>query len=265
MHVDVGRLDEFYRRTRLGQLARRAVTRALREEWPETTGLDVAAVGFATPFLRPFLGEARRVVSFMPAAQGCVAWPADGDNATALVEESRWPLPDCCVDRLVLMHAAETSDNLSALMGEARRVLRPEGRLLLVVTNRHGLWAWFESTPLGHGRPFSAQQVRKLLTAHDLAPVGLRHVLYQPPWDRRWLLRGARFFNATGRRLMAQNSALLMVEAQKQLLAIRPKGHAQRVVQAIPGLAMPPPIRPAVRAANDLHAPAPEAPHPPQS
>jgi alpha-ketoglutarate-dependent 2,4-dichlorophenoxyacetate dioxygenase len=39
----------------------------------------------------------------------------------------------------------------------------PEGRLLLIVPNRRGIWARLDSTPFGHGRPYSRGQLERLL------------------------------------------------------------------------------------------------------
>ena len=39
------------------------------------------------------------------------------------------------------------------LLRECWRVLRDDGRLLVVVPNRLGSWALFDHTPFGQGRP----------------------------------------------------------------------------------------------------------------
>lgn len=75
MFADVVDLREFYG-TRLGQVARRMVSRHIRRLWGDTTGLRLLGLGYATPYLRPFLAEAERVIALMPAAQGVLHWPA---------------------------------------------------------------------------------------------------------------------------------------------------------------------------------------------
>ena len=59
--------------------------------------------------------------------------------------------------------------NPRELLREMWRVLAPNGRLLIVVPNRRGLWARVDTTPFGYGSPFSRSQLTK--------PAQGRHVL----------------------------------------------------------------------------------------
>ena len=80
MQLDVVDLRTFYAAP-LGMVARRLLGRAIRQRWSSTTGLCVAGLGFATPYLEIFAGEAERVLALMPAEQGVVNWPSDGLSA----------------------------------------------------------------------------------------------------------------------------------------------------------------------------------------
>ena len=122
MHTDVVDLRDFYE-TRLGQVARHMIRRGIRTMWPEITGMSLLGLGYATPYLRQFRGEAERVVAFMPAGQGVIHWPLEGPPAVALSEETELPLPDYSVDRVLLVHGLESSPALAALLGEIWRVL----------------------------------------------------------------------------------------------------------------------------------------------
>ena len=46
---------------------------------------------------------------------------------------------------------------------EIWRVLSGNGRLLVIAPNRRGIWARFEHTPFGHGRPYTSSQLYRLL------------------------------------------------------------------------------------------------------
>ena len=68
-----------------------------------------------------------------------------------------WPLATGFVDRLILMHGLETSDNSAAVLEESYRVLGPGGRALFIVPNRAD---WEPCWPvikryLGQARPAS--------------------------------------------------------------------------------------------------------------
>ena len=61
--------------------------------------------------------------------------------------------------------ALETAERVRPLLREMWRVLAPEGRLILVVPNRRGVWARLDKTPFGQGRPYSRRQLEALLIA----------------------------------------------------------------------------------------------------
>ena len=101
MRLDVIDLRDFYE-TPLGHIARRQVRRQIRAMWPDVAGLDCLGLGYATPFMGVFRPQAARMINLMPAGQGVIRWPADGGSATALVEEVSLPLPDACLDRVLI-------------------------------------------------------------------------------------------------------------------------------------------------------------------
>ena len=138
---------------------RRLLRPRLRVFWPNVQGMTVLGLGYATPYLRIFEGEAERVIAAMPGPQGVVRWPRGLPGRVMLVDEDDLPLPDASVDRLLLMHALENSENTRALLREVWRVLTPQGRLLAVVPNRRGLWAHIEATPFGQGHPYTPPQL----------------------------------------------------------------------------------------------------------
>lgn len=227
MWSDVVDLNEFYR-SRLGQVTRRLIRERVRDLWPDTQGMTVLGMGYATPYLRPFRAEAERVIAAMPAGQGVIRWPESEASRVCLCEETDLPLPDLCVDRLLLVHAVENSENLRAMMREAWRVLADGGRLLVVVPNRRGIWARFEQrSPFGHGHPFSQGQIKRLLRDSLFTPTATEHALFVPPSKRRLMLRSAGAFEKAGNRFFQAISGVLVIEASKQIYAATPVG-AQR-------------------------------------
>jgi SAM-dependent methyltransferase len=232
MRRDVLDLRQFYAGP-LGKAAREMVTRKVSEAWGGLSGLDLLAFGYATPFLEPLAGGARRVIAAMPAQQGVEAWPLGARNDAVLVDEAALPFPSAMFDRVLAVHALEESDSPLALLSELGRVLAPSGRLILVVASRHGLWANAESSPFGHGRPFSRRQLEALVREADLEPAGWTRALYAPPlaWAARW----AGGFEQAGARLWPPLAGLILMEARKQTLAARPIPVRQRARVFAPG------------------------------
>ena len=219
MRNDVGDLAAFYE-TPLGQIARRYIRRRIRAAWPDTTGLDVLGAGYAVPYLRPFLGEAARVIAMMPASQGVTRWPRDGAaNLVALCEDADFAIPDESMDRVLLVHSLEVSSNAGQFLREVWRVVRPSGRILIVVPNRRGLWARLERTPFGHGRPFAPLQLQELLRESLLTPLNVADCLYTPPLRSRVMLRSAPAFEKLGG-VGLRVGGVLVAEATKQIYSV---------------------------------------------
>jgi SAM-dependent methyltransferase len=238
MRQGVLELREFYATPR-GRVAREMVSRKVAEAWGDARGLDLLALGYATPFLDGLGAEARRAVAVMPAAQGVEFWPAGERNRACLAEESALPLPNALFDRVLAVHALEESLNPLALVEEICRVMAPSGRVILAVTARHGLWANAENTPFGHGRPFSRRQLEQLVREAELSPVGWTRALYAPPvgWASRW----AEGFEQAGAWLWPPFAGVILMEAIKQTFAVRPSGRTARVpVRVLPGFAPAP-------------------------
>lgn len=221
MWTDVVDLNAFYR-SRLGHTACQVIRRRLRVIWPDVKGLHVLGLGYATPYLRQFRAEAGRVTAIMPAHMGVTRWPRLERNAVCLAAETQLPFPDLSVDRLLVVHAIESSENLRLLMREIWRVLAPEGRLIVVVPNRRGLWARRDLTPFGHGKPFSLRQIETMLNASMFEMTRTQRGLYMPPINHPWAWRSAHAFERIGEGWFEKLGGVLIVEAIKQIYAANP-------------------------------------------
>jgi SAM-dependent methyltransferase len=242
MHLDVQDLRNFYYRSTLGRAARASIRGRMLELWPESKGLTVAGFGFAVPLLRPYLKDSRRVIALMPAPQGVMPWPSGKPNVSVLAEETQWPIETGHIDRLVVMHGLETSEQSAQLLDECWRVLGPGGKALFIVPNRAGLWSRNDATPFGFGRPFTPGQLETQLKQHLFLPERSRAALYQPPSSRRFWLRAGPLFEKIGTRIpSALAGGVFMVEASKRVQP--PEGTLRKVAKRprklLEGLAEP--------------------------
>ncbi|MBU0779965.1 MAG: SAM-dependent methyltransferase [Loktanella salsilacus] len=217
MHLDVLQLRNFYYRSALGRAAQKVIRDELVRMWPEAKGQTVAGFGFAVPLLRPYLGQARRVIGLMPGPQGVMPWPAGQPNVSVLCEDTLWPIPTGFVDKLVVMHGLETSDHATAVLSECHRVLGPGGRVIFIVPNRAGLWSRSDRTPFGFGRPYSPSQLESQLRDHGFDIGTVRATLYQPPSHHPVWRRMAGLLERAGHAIpMLAGGGVLIVEAYKQ-------------------------------------------------
>jgi SAM-dependent methyltransferase len=216
MYADIVDLRSFYG-SLLGKLSERSIAMALASVWAPLGDERLAGLGYTLPWLDRFGRDAERTMAFMPAGQGAVNWPTRGPSATALVFDEELPLADSAIDRLLMVHALEHTENPRETLKEAWRVLAPGGRLVIVVPNRRGVWARVDSTPFGTGRPYSRSQLVALLRETNFTPGGFAEALFFPPSSRPALLKLYSFLERTGRRFLPVFSGVLVVEAQKRL------------------------------------------------
>src|SRR5260370_38243257 len=132
MIIDVIDLRDFYSQ-RLGIVARRLINRGIHARWPDAQGQRVLGIGYPTPYLGLFREDSERCIAFMPAAQGVLKWPAARPALAARVDQFSLPLPDAPVDRILLVHALEMSDDPEGLLPEVWRGAVAAWRLLVVL------------------------------------------------------------------------------------------------------------------------------------
>src|SRR5690242_4680438 len=243
MRFDIDRLQTFYSSS-LGRMAQEMVAKRVGALWPAADGLDVLGLGYADTLLERYRGGARRVVSASPDAQGAVRWPADAKGLAALVEEERLPFPDALFDRLIMFHGLEESESPQRLLREFWRVAAPEARILVIVAHRRGLWARAESTPFGHGRPYTRTQLNRLLEEAMFMPTAHARALYAPPIGWGLITSAGEAWERIGRFAWTQFGGVMMIEATKRLYIEPGKPvRAKRVVKA--------PARPNMRGSVD--------------
>ena len=134
------------------------------------------------------------------------------------------------------------------MLREVWRALASGGRLLAVVPNRRGLWARMDTTPFGHGRPYSRSQITSLMRETWFTPVSWSEALYVPPIPRGWFLRSAVAWERTGATLSAPFAGVHIVEATKQVYrAIPARRERRRLVPVLPPVLAPTPGAAALR------------------
>ncbi len=200
-------------------MSKQALRASVAQLWPDVKGEIVMGLGYALPLLRPYQAQADFIAAVMPAQQGCIHWPREGPFRTVLTYEDALPFADCSFTRIIIMHGVEGSDAPRALLNECWRVLKGQGRIILIVPNRLSLWARSERTPFGYGRPYSQAQITKLLQASRFTPLKMDGSLYFPPSSSHMLLKTTKAWSWLGRNFCASLAGVHVVEAVKQIYA----------------------------------------------
>lgn len=226
MTTEVHGVAGFYA-TAGGEIAARLVAARLRALWPALPGQSVLGLGHAAPYLGLWTAEARRCVALVPvhAPDRLHRWPAPPlPSATLAAEEEKLPFAPRSFDRVLLVHGLEAAENARRLLREVWRVLRDDGRLIVVAPNRVGLWAHLERTPFGHGQPYSRGQLERLLARQLFRAERRDAALFVPPYGLRHLRGAAEPLERAGRVLCPRLAGVVILEAEKDLFAGLPAG-----------------------------------------
>jgi SAM-dependent methyltransferase len=221
MGIDAREAAEFYA-TGLGGHTARLLRGGLRALWPDCTGHAVLGLGYAGPYLQLWREQASRCIALSPQPLGEAAWPAGRASLACVAEDEALPFEDMSFDRILFIHGLEQAGNARRMLREAWRLLKDDGRVIVVVPNRRGLWAYAERTPFGHGQPYSQGQLARLLNGLFFHVEKQESALFAPPLNWRLNLRAFNAWERLGSAIAPQLAGLTIVEAVKDLHAVIP-------------------------------------------
>ena len=217
MRQDSVSISRFYG-SPLGRAAGRVLAQRIEDLWPDAVGLSLLGVGFPQPVLDAYAGQAQRLAVALPDGAGHVHWNAAGrGNATVIGPESRLPFSDGLFDRVIVLHGLEEAAQPRAVCREIWRVMAPEGRIIVALANRSGLWSRAERTPFGHGRPWTKRQIAGLLGDCAFHVTASTHALFMPPLASGLIVSGAEGWERAGAFLAPALGGVVLVEAVKRL------------------------------------------------
>ena len=218
MYPNIVDMKKFYAENP-GLMVRRLVGKSVRGKIAAHPSHSILGLGYANPFLRPLVGQARRVLSFAPAEQGVIAWPEISNISSALVNETMLPLPDKSIDTLLLAHILEHTKDPNQVMAECARVVAATGKIIVIVPNRRGIWSQLERTPFGYGRPYSCFQLRQLLEGAGFHVDEISAALFTPPTQRKLLLKFSNRLELLRRWPFPRVGGVLIAEAHLNIFA----------------------------------------------
>ncbi|MBI1326752.1 MAG: methyltransferase domain-containing protein [Alphaproteobacteria bacterium] len=214
MRRNVTDFHEFYTGA-LGGMVQHALVRKLGD-FLKPDKQTCLAFGYVFPFVK----ETNDFFAvLMPGYLGAKSWPEGRLNRVAVIDEYPWPIETNSVDQLLIVHGLEYTQNPDAVLKEAWRVLKSQGRLKLVVPNRFGFWARSDRNVLGFGRPYSAGQLLEILRACNFVKEKQERALFTPPLSWRWVVRLSPYIEKYMGWLLDSFGGVHIVEVSKQLYA----------------------------------------------
>ena len=222
MLYDVSKINTFYNNSH-GQMVAKLLREDLSNIWEPSKTTSNLAVGF--PFY--FFPEDIICPVLMPVEIGGIAWAHNQEIYTAIIDSNSWPLESDSIDCIFISHALEFITDHHSFLMEAGRVLKSAGKLILMVPHRRGLWLRTETTPFGHGTPFSKGQIFRLLKNTGLNPEKCTRSLFLPPFAYKLPEALTHQIEIVGEHLLQLLGGVLIVEATKMVYAEPKKNRAK--------------------------------------
>lgn len=213
-------LHGFYN-SEIGSIVSDVITDRIRGFWPNVENLRILGCGYAAPYMDMFLDDnPERVSLMMSGDQGACLWPAGKKNSVFMCHEQMMPIEHASVDRVLLVHHLESCVDVHSSLQEVWRILKANGRVLVVVPNRMGAWAHADWSPFGRGMPYTLSQLRDAFQAsrfvHERHEGGL---FMLPVPDSPVMMKASRVMERMGRSFMPFVAGVHIVEFSKQIYA----------------------------------------------
>lgn len=242
MRQPAATLEAFYA-TRLGQCAARLMSERMLDLWGNCEGQRVLGIGYPSPLLPLWQADAASCIGAVPEEIGEVRQASDRGQTLCLSPEQRLPFPEGLFDRVFLLHALEEADSPRQLLREAWRVLAPEGRIVVAVTNRRSMWSLVDSKPFGHGRPWTKGQLVRFLNDSLFQVTASTTAVHMPPLDWRLITAASKSWERAGELALPGLGGVVLVEAVKRLYS-KPGGSAAAPVTKAAKASRPKPVMP---------------------
>lgn len=142
---------------------------------------------------------AKRAASGSDIVADCAALPFDSET----------------MDAVVVVHALESSSRPHDVVREAVRVLRPEGRLLIIGFNPYSMLSLASGAPYRR-RWISVWRLKDWLKLLETAPQASAYAAFLPPWKSLYKSRLCRWLEPAGRRWLPFTGGVYMIAVTKR-------------------------------------------------
>lgn len=151
-----------------------------------------------------------------PSSMGGTVWSANNINSHALIcDHDILPFGDMQCDYIILCHALEHSKDSEDLLKSCHDALNPNGKLIIIVPARQGIWARSPYTPFGQGKPYSLTQLRYLLRKANMEITKHKRIFHTHPYLYKNFLKLHQIIDIIIKNIAYHLGGVLIVEAQR--------------------------------------------------
>jgi len=201
----------------MGNAVKLILNRQIKSYWHNIKDMRVVGIGYTQPYIESFLEEAERCISISPADIGVYPWPDNKKNLCLLAEETELPIETNSVDRVLLIHSLEFAELPKSNLQEIFRILKSNGRLIIITPNRRGLWSRAEWSPFGNGTPYSGEQLKFLLRDNLFVYERSCQILHALPLRWKLVIKNFHHLEFLTPYILPTMGGIHVVEASKQV------------------------------------------------
>ena len=179
MEISAADLLNFYA-SPLGQRSADVLGARIMGWWPDLSGQRVLTTGYATPLESRLTGhKPLSLCHLIPARFSGVLDASNGRQV--LTDDTLMPLESEVIDRAIVLHRLEHARRPDRTFREVWRVLKPGGKIIVVVPSAFGLWSRMPGNPFAKGTPFTGLALAATLSDQLFSLERMRNALFFPP------------------------------------------------------------------------------------
>ncbi len=210
--MNASELKSFYE-TPLGKFTCRKLRAKITSFWPEMASEKILGFGFAQPYL-PLFSYGNNIIALMPQNLGPVK--IEDACAAVITDPTKLPLNNEFFDRAIIIHGIEHVKIPENLIEEIWRVLKPDGKLLLIAPNESGVWLRSNS-PFHKTKAYSRHKLNEYLYFNKFFIKRTRCALFFIPTRYKTLNQIGEFIGSV---FLRHFSGIIIIEAEKRIFGI---------------------------------------------
>ncbi len=211
--LDVMPPESSFYTTARGQCFLALVGERLRWFWPDLGQQHaVLGLGHTAAYLEK-LENGRATPACLVAANAPLWGATSTPGLSCVVDLHSLPFQPKQFDRVLMVHALDDRQHSVSVLRAAGQVMKPDGRLLLIVPSRFGGRARLRGTPFRHDAAFSRRCLKQTLASAMLKPEQWDEALFLPTGAMRWMRHNGRKMDIAGKMLCPGAGSLILGEA----------------------------------------------------
>ena len=219
MNFNLDDLVKFYA-SDLGKTCVKIIQNKLNKIVIKQNNQKILGFGYLLPYILNNDLESKVNFLAIPSANNQIKWNKNNYNSSLELDEKALPFQDLHFDKILISHWFEVSSRLDLVIDELWRILKGQGKLILIIPNAFSLWAINENNPFGKCRPFSKYQIIRLLNSHGFEEIKVHYCLYHPPYHNKFILRNFQTIEFLGNKVFYKIGGVMIIEATKFNYAI---------------------------------------------